>query len=42
MKIMKGFEDFVKEALKGNGVQNDAQDVWVEVDVYLICILDGT
>ena len=29
---MKGFEDFVKEALKGNGVQNDAQDVWVEVD----------
>lgn len=29
---MKNFEDFVKEALEGSGVQNDEKDVWVEVD----------
>lgn len=28
---MKNFEDFIKEALEGNGVQNDSTDVWVEV-----------
>ena len=26
------FDSFQKEALKGNGVQNDAANVWVEVD----------
>lgn len=29
---MRNFEDFIKEALKGNGVQNDSQDVRVDVD----------
>lgn len=27
-----GFEDFQKEALEGNGVENDAGQVWVNVD----------
>lgn len=27
-----GFEEFQKKALDGNGVQNDAANVWVEVD----------
>lgn len=26
------FEEFQKKALDGNGVQNDAANVWVEVD----------
>lgn len=26
------FEEFQKKALDGNGVQNDAADVWVDVD----------
>lgn len=26
------FDSFQQEALKGNGVQNDAANVWVEVD----------
>lgn len=26
------FEEFQKKALEGNGVQNDAANVWVEVD----------
>lgn len=26
------FEEFQKKALYGNGVQNDAANVWVEVD----------
>lgn len=29
---MRNFEDFIEEAFKGNGVQSDSQDVWVEVD----------
>lgn len=29
---MKSFKEFVEEALKENGVQNDDQDVWVMVD----------
>lgn len=34
VKIMKkiSFEEFQQEALKGNGVQNDAANVWVYVD----------
>ena len=29
---MKTLEQFIEEALKGNGVQNDSTDVWVVVD----------
>ena len=29
---MRSFESFLEEALRGSGVQNDSQDVWVEVD----------
>lgn len=28
---MRNFDDFIKEALKGNGVYNDDRDVWVKV-----------
>lgn len=36
------FEEFQKKALDGNGVQNDAANVWVEVDgkQYTIDIFD--
>lgn len=30
--MLRSFESFVEEALNGNGVQNDSQNVWVEVD----------
>ena len=30
------FEEFQKKALDGNGVQNDAANVWVEVDGCLL------
>lgn len=29
---MKTFEDFIKAACSGSGVQNDSQDIWVVVD----------
>ncbi len=29
---MKNLEDFIKEAIEGNGVQNDENDVWIEVE----------
>lgn len=29
---MKNFEDFVKDAIDGNGIQNDENVVWVEVE----------
>lgn len=30
--MKRSFNSFVEEALKGNGVQNDINDVWVVVD----------
>lgn len=29
---MLNLKNFIEEALNGNGVQNDSQDVWVVVD----------
>lgn len=31
------FEEFQKKALDGNGVQNDAANVWVDVDGTIHC-----
>lgn len=35
---MMSFEDFQKDALGGNGVQNDSNTVWVEVGEFQYCI----
>lgn len=39
---MLNFKNFIKEALSGNGVQNDSLDVWVDIgeEQYAISVLD--